>query len=410
MTRNTLGIILFLAFTAGLFAVFAIFGEKPPKPVDPAPPPEQSRSKRVEPATAEYRNTAPDVHYMGDQACENCHFNETESFRRHPMSKSVGEMAGLDLPPLPEILKFGRLQYSIEKRDGKTFHNMEELDDSGKVVKRESRPVPLYMGSGQRGLTFLLDNQGKLLQSPIAWYSNPGRYDIAPGFTAVNNDYFQRDSLKNCFFCHTNHVEKAVADEPGRMHAKVIGCERCHGPGELHVNQQEKQGGIDPTIVNPAKLSPARRDMVCNQCHLQLDSRTDIEGRQIADYRPGLDLENFVRRSANSGADPLNRLKSSSHINQMEQSVCFEKSDGQMGCLSCHNPHDWPEKAKKVEYYRNRCLSCHTRPDPCALPSVSRLAQSPENNCIGCHMPRQSAVDKAHTALTDHGIRRKPQQ
>ncbi len=410
MTRNTLGIILFLAFTAGLFAVFAIFGEKPPKPVDPAPPPEQSRSKRVEPATAEYRNTAPDVHYMGDQACENCHFNETESFRRHPMSKSVGEMAGLDLPPLPETLKFGRLQYSIEKRDGKTFHNMEELDESGKVVKRESRPVPLYMGSGQRGLTFLLDNQGKLLQSPIAWYSNPGRYDIAPGFTAVNNDYFQRDSLKNCFFCHTNHVEKAVADEPGRMHAKVIGCERCHGPGELHLNQQEKQGGIDPTIVNPAKLSPARRDMVCNQCHLQLDSRTDIEGRQIADYRPGLDLENFVRRSANSGADPLNRLKSSSHINQMEQSVCFEKSDGQMGCLSCHNPHDWPEKAKKVEYYRNRCLSCHTRPDPCALPSVSRLAQSPENNCIGCHMPRQSAVDKAHTALTDHGIRRKPQQ
>lgn len=409
MSRNTLGIIVFVAFTTGLFAIFAIFGEKPPAPVEPAPPPDQSRSKRVEAAPIEFKNTSLDVHYLGDQACENCHFNETESFRRHPMSKSVGEMAKLDLPPLPQTLKFGKLQYSIEKRDGKTFHNVEELDQAGKSVKKESKPVPIYMGSGQRGLTFFLDNAGKLVQSPIAWYSNPGRYDIAPGFTAINNDFFQRDSLRNCFFCHTNHVEK-TDDEPGRMHAKVIGCERCHGPGELHVNQQEKQGIIDPTIVNPAKLTPTRRDMVCYQCHLQLDTREDIEGKTIADYRPGLDLENYVRRSANAGADPYNRFKSSSHINQMELSTCFEKSDGKMGCLSCHNPHEWPEKATKVEYYRNKCLSCHTRPEPCALPPVSRLAQSPENNCIGCHMPRQSAVDKAHTALTDHGIRRVPLQ
>jgi hypothetical protein len=404
MSRNTLGILMFVLLTAGIFAVFAIFGEKPLPKVDPAISAEQSRSKKVEPTPLEFRNTAADVHYMGDKSCENCHFNETESFRKHPMSHSVGDMAKLELKPPTEKLKHKNMVYSVERKGDKVFHVVEETDSTGKSIRRESEAIQ-FMGSGRRGLTFLLNNGGKLLQSPIAWYAETQKYDIAPGFT-MNNDFFDRESLRNCYFCHTNHVEKEIDDEPGRMHAAVIGCERCHGPGELHLNSQEKTGNIDLSIVNPARLTPKRRDQVCYQCHLQLDVRENIEGKSIADYRPGQDLENYIRRSSNAAADPFSRFKSSSHVNQMELSTCFEKSDGKMGCVTCHNPHDWPEESKKISYYRNKCLECHTRPDPCALPAVSRLAKSPDNNCMQCHMPRKAAVDKAHTALTDHSLKR----
>ena len=36
---------------------------------------------------------------------------------------------------------------------------------------------------------------------------------------------------------------------------EAIGCERCHGPGELHVRGQEVVAGRDLTIVNPRHLS-----------------------------------------------------------------------------------------------------------------------------------------------------------
>ena len=51
-----------------------------------------------------------------------------------------------------------------------------------------------------------------------------------------------------CLFCHCNAVEP-VADtlnryRPPLFRGHAIGCERCHGPGELHVGD-----GSGETIV-----------------------------------------------------------------------------------------------------------------------------------------------------------------
>ncbi len=53
-----------------------------------------------------------------------------------------------------------------------------------------------------------------------------------------------------------------------------IGCERCHGLGELHIKQMKTENNFDlpegyKSIVNPAKLSQERMISVCMQCHLQ---------------------------------------------------------------------------------------------------------------------------------------------
>ena len=98
-------------------------------------------------------------------------------------------------------------------------------------------------------------------QSPIAWYAQQGRWDLAPGYRGQNL-HFDRPILAGCLFCHTNRFEFAEG-RPPTFHGLSIGCERCHGPGALHDGRAKGADEVDLTIVNPADLAPALRDAVC---------------------------------------------------------------------------------------------------------------------------------------------------
>ena len=82
--------------------------------------------------------------------------------------------------------------------------------------------------------------------------------------------------------------------EPPIFQGHAIGCERCHGPGELHVERGGVSAGPDLTIVNPGRLAPALRESVCQQCHLQGWFRFPRAGRDSFDFRPGLPLHRFL--------------------------------------------------------------------------------------------------------------------
>lgn len=407
MESNKLGFWIFTIVACLIIGVFFVFGEKQTvKPVSLLPPiePEKSPSKRVEPPALKFRNTDLNVSYVGDENCQNCHFQETESFREHPMGRSMCKIGDAKLKPFDKPFVVGEYRYSVESRDNKMFHVEERLDRNGKPVSRRDQAIDLVMGSGTRGFAFLFQKEGDVFQSPIAWYTDADKYDIAPGYTEVNL-HFTREIQQDCFYCHTNRVEK-VADNQIKFHGLAIGCERCHGAGELHAEKQDQIDGYDQTIVNPVKLTPSRRDQVCYQCHLHVEARENRLHTSIDKYRPGLDLENYIRRKSENSPDPLAQFRSVSHVQQMESSACYVKSEGKLGCVSCHNPHGWVAPAQRQEYYRKKCQECHKPENDCALPSETRLAKSPENDCMTCHMPKQQSGDIAHTALTDHSIKR----
>src|SRR5262249_51766454 len=77
-------------------------------------------------------------------------------------------------------------------------------------------------------------------------------------------------------------------------------------------------------------------------------------------------------------------------------------------CLTCHDPHGEPAPQERVAYYKAICLDCHG-PARCKVDPVQLHKESPDNNCVQCHMPR-SPVDVPHLAFTHHrvGIHRKP--
>jgi hypothetical protein len=85
-------------------------------------------------------------------------------------------------------------------------------------------------------------------------------------------------------------------------------------------------------------------------------------------------------------------LRVTSHVEKLAESTCKRVSRDKLWCGTCHNPHEVPNAAR----IRARCLNCH---DTAACPSK-------QDDCIGCHMPKNPVVDAQHVVYTDHSIPR----
>ena len=262
-------------------------------------------------------------------------------------------------------------------------------------------------GVGRDSISYLVEHDGRLFQSPITWYTQKQKWDLSPGYEK-GSVHFDRPIDHDCLFCHANRYEPVELTanrykEPVFL-GHAIGCERCHGPGELHTQRQEISGGRDLTIVNPRHLDPVLRGNVCEQCHLLGDRRVYRLGRDPTDYRPGLPLTEFF---VDYGSMTGEGQKLVGHVQQMKASRCFRASQGHLGCVSCHDPHELPDPAEKIAYFRAKCLACHGD-HGCIVPEPVRLARNREDDCAGCHMPVSQATDVVHIAVTDHRILRRP--
>ncbi len=257
-------------------------------------------------------------------------------------------------------------------------------------------PVEYVIGSGNHAFGYLVRIGDFLFQSPVSYYSKKKLWDMAPGYEGDRNPDFTRPVAIECLVCHSGKP-LPVADTLNRyqspaFESEAISCDRCHGPVEAHLHAPSPRN-----ILNPRKLSARMRDSICEQCHLGGEARIPNPGQRIGDFHPGQILEEVF--SVYIFKNPLGGLKVVSHAEQLALSTCARQSGDKMWCGACHNPHDKPGNV--ATYYRAKCLNCHGA-------DLVKTHPRPSEDCVGCHMQRQTAKDGGHTAFTDHRIRRRP--
>ena len=351
--------------------------------------------------------------YVGSQACQTCHGEIAAAYARHPMGRSIRPVGPEDAvgPAATTAVHDRERTYSIEMAaDGTVLHHEQVTGEDEQPLYDQAVPVAYALGSGRRGRAYLIEADGRLYQSPLGWYSQRRCWDLSPGYRATRSVRFSREIDASCLYCHAGRLapvpDQILTGKP--FQELAIGCERCHGPGGEHVRLMQRlepeERAEDLAIVNPVRLDPARREAVCNQCHLSGKAVIPRYGRGFFDFRPGDLLSDslVVLDDTDRAAD----TRAVSQVEQMRSSQCFQRSDGSLGCISCHDPHSTPTPLEAAAFYRARCLTCHGA-DDCGLPPPQRH-QEAANSCIACHMPAETVSDVPHTALTDHRIRRRP--
>ena len=197
-------------------------------------------------AKAAYKNTNPDVAYVGDETCKTCHAEIFESFKKTGMGLSTSPpslsdaLAEFRKPFTFQNEKLGRSFTSFVKK-GKFFHQEIETKPGGTVYS-DTREVAYAVGSGSQGRSYIVASGDYLFMSPLSFYTRPGKWDLTPGYEEGLFEGFSRPVTDLCVYCHTG-LPQPVSGTLNRFkwppfRFLAIGCERCHGPGALHVQQR----------------------------------------------------------------------------------------------------------------------------------------------------------------------------
>ena len=373
------------------------------------------------PAQAHYLNTQTGVEYVGDQVCGSCHSVEYKSFKQTAMGRSASVPSQDDLQSLVKPVTFSsdalNRTYSVYARNGKMYHEQSQHDANGQLVFSETHEVAYVVGAGEVGKSYLVGNGDAFFVSPISFYTRINGWDLSPGYETSSFRDFTRPVLELCVDCHTGQP-RFVADRPNHFHQPPfrflnIACERCHGPGAVHVKQRKErvppEGPIDYAIVNPATMPPEIRDDVCAQCHFLGDARVLRPGKNSLDFRPGTPLDKTVAIFSVAAKVKGSQFTALDQFEQLSLSRCAITSKGRLGCITCHDPHVQLHGAEAALDFRKRCLTCH-KVESCRAPAASRRSTSPPDSCVACHMPKQELQNISHASATDHRILSNPSE
>ncbi len=366
---------------------------------------------------AQFLNLHDSVKYVGKEVCRSCHADIYDSFLQTGMGRSFG-LADLHRSKADwsghELIYDEKLDFYYQAFTSDSALYMREFRLEGKdTVYQRVAQISYIVGSGQHTNSHLMNINGFVYQMPMTYYTQEGRWDLPPGFEGGNNSRFARTIQTECMTCHNAYPTQV----PGAEHKYLkvqegIDCERCHGPGALHVQEKlagnivDTAKGPDYSIVNPKRLPVTLQMSICQRCHMQGNAVLK-PGKTFFDFKPGMLLEDVVSVFLPRYEGDQSNFTMASHPDRMMQSDCFKKSGEQLSCISCHNPHKSIEITPSV-HYNNACGQCHTASDPCSLPMGQRL--SAQNNCVSCHMPKSGTSDIPHVTITDHWIRKPDQQ
>ena len=331
-----------------------------------------------------------------DAVCATCHQSIYTHYEQTPMARGSG-LAADAFQPGHTHHSPSNIDYRVFARDNADWMSFSRPATADSPALEGERRLEYFIGSGKRGRTYLYQLDGKWFELPINFYTHRNTWDMAPAFDDAKTMPAVLPTDPNCLHCHATDVQPSLPEARNRFAAAPflqggVGCSACHGDPSAHL----AQNGHGP-ILNPDKLTPIRRDSACIQCHLEGDAVVYRAGRSLAQFRPGEDLADtavyFVRASQQAGG-----ARATSQYEALLRSACKRASGDKLTCTTCHDPHSSPSPAERVQYFRARCLACHT------TPAIATTHHPEQQNCASCHMPTRDTSDISHEQSTDHDI------
>ena len=359
-----------------------------------------------------YLNHHDSVEYIGMDQCKLCHTENHKTFIHTGMGSSFGlanpEKSSAVFNTHSTLYDKDLNLYYQPRWEGETLVLKEfRLSENKKdTVYSRNQIINYIVGSGQHTNSHMVDANGYVTQAPFTYYTQDGHLDFPPGFENGNNTRFSRKIGLECMSCHNGLPDFVLGSE--NKYNKVpmgIDCERCHGPGELHLKQfqngqmTDTSKFIDYTIVNPGKLSPELQFDLCSRCHLQ-GNMVLKEGKNFYDFKPGMKLSEVLDVFLPKYTDSDEKFIMASHVDRLKMSACFTKAEG-MTCITCHNPHVSVKETQKA-HFDQVCKSCHEKEHQ-TICTEEKSKQSGQT-CVSCHMPKTGSSDIPHVRITDHKI------
>lgn len=345
---------------------------------------------------------------VGSKACGGCHREIYRKYSAGSMSQSSGIAGSGGFRESFERAVFSDPASGAEYR---LSPSPEGIRLDFKRSAAGTRILGWFTGSGRVARSYLSSSDGFLFQSPVSYYSAGAKWDLSPGYRQHDSVHLTRAVGTGCLQCHASRLQPAAGTQngfgPQPFLEGGVSCERCHGPGKNHVTGMASgKGAGSATIVNPAKLEPARRDSVCAQCHLTGAARVarpPSKARAKGNYQAGELLPDYATYFVWSGS-ASGLLSANSHFEKLAGSSCKKAGGDRLWCGSCHDAHGEPAEAARVEFYRSRCRKCH---EPQACKGGGPARQKVQDDCTACHMPKSRIRDTEHAVFTDHSIPRR---
>jgi len=356
------------------------------------------------------------VQYVGMQTCRTCHEEVYRTFIRTGMGQSFDhatrEKSAADFSAHSLVYDKELDFYYKPYWQGDSLFFMEYRLEGKDTVHKRIQKIDYIIGSGQHTNSHIYSVNGYLYQAPITFYTQQRKWDLAPGFEDGASSRFSRLIESECMTCHNGYPQFVPNSQNKYISLKTgIDCERCHGPGGLHVAEKQAgkiidtSKGPDYSIVNPRRLSTELQNNVCQRCHLQGIAVLN-DGKTFFDFRPGMKLSEVMNVFMPQYEGAEDKMIMASHVERMKKSMCYAAS-GQMSCITCHNPHVSVKFTPRRQYL-DACARCHGSAGQVHCTEAPAVRAKLQDDCVTCHMPRNGSIDIPHVAVTDHLIRKRP--
>ena len=271
--------------------------------------------------------------YAGDQVCAGCHQEIYATYVQsgHPWSLNAitdgqaPQYPYTKLNAVPQGYKWDDILYVVGGFNWKAL-----------FVNREG--------------FIITDEPGKSGNADFLNQYNYENEQIQKSAAFVSYHAGEADLPFTCGTCHTTGYssqgnQNDLAGLVGTWAQEGVRCERCHGPGSLHITNPQ---GIAMKISRDAAE--------CGQCHV----------RQSTDAVQALD--GFIE-----------------HNQQYAES--FQSKHMVFDCVDCHDPHSGVVQLRQagVATTRTRCANCHFEQ---AKYQNNAVHTNMGLQCVECHMPK----------------------